>query len=287
MLTLWQVQQKPIQYGILQVIQTSITVFFSLVFVIAWRMDWQGRIQAEVITAVIFTAISLLLLFRGGWFQFGFNSNYVRNALNFGIPLIPHTLGSLAIVTTDRILITNLVGIKDTGIYVVGSQIGMIILMIATSFNKAYVPWLYSQLKKNDFLIKKKVVKLTYFYYIVILLLAIILSLTSPLFLNFIVGKNFVDSKPFILWIALGSAFKGMYYMVTNYIFYVEKTHLLASVTFLTAIVNLASSYFLIHWNGSIGAAQGTMLAFMMSFLLTWFLSAKVYQMPWVKIFIN
>ena len=95
------------------------------------------------------------------------------------------------------------------------------------------------------------------------------------------VGEKFISAGQFIIWITLGGAFQGMYYMVTNYIFYVQKTHLLAWVTFLTAFINLISSYFLISWNGSIGAAQGTMIAFLLSFLLTWFLSAKVYKMPW------
>lgn len=47
-------------------------------------------------------------------------------------------------------------------------------------------------------------------------------------------------------------------------------------------MINLISSYFLIIWNGAIiGAAQGTMIAFFLSFLMTWLLSAKVYKMPW------
>jgi len=281
LLTLWQVQQKAIQYGVLQIAQTLLNVSISLVFVLLLGMNWQGRIQAQVIAVGIFASLALLILFQENWFKPGFNPIYVKNALNFGIPLIPHTIGGLAIATTDRILITNLVGIQDTGIYVVGSQIGMIIGLLATSFNKAYSPWLFSQLKKEDVLLNLKIVKLTYVYDFCILMLAITLATTVPFFLKFLVGEKFVSSSQFIIWIALGGAFQGMYYMVTNYIFYAQKTHLLAWVTFLTAVINLISSYFLIIWNGAIGAAQGTMLAFLLSFLMTWFLSAKVYKMPW------
>jgi O-antigen/teichoic acid export membrane protein len=244
-------------------------------------MNWQGRIQAQVIAVGIFAPLALLILFHGNWFKSGFNLIYIKNALNFGIPLIPHTIGGLAITATDRILITNLVGIQDTGIYVVGSQIGMIISILATSFNRAYSPWLYEQLKKENILINLKIVKLTYVYYFCILLLAITLATTVPFFFKFLVGEKFVNSSQFIIWIALGGAFQGMYYMVTNYIFYAQKTHLLAWVTFLTAVINFIISYFLINWNGAIGAAQGTMIAFFISFLMTWFISAKLYKMPW------
>ena len=157
----------------------------------------------------------------------------------------------------------------------------MIIGLLATSFNNAYSPWLYEQLKKENILTNLKIVKMTYIYDFCILFLAITLATTVPFFLKLLVGEKFVGSGQFIIWIALGGAFQGMYYMVTNYIFYAQQTHLLAWVTFLTAVINLISSYFLIIWNGAIGAAQGTMIAFFLSFLITWFLSAKVYKMPW------
>jgi O-antigen/teichoic acid export membrane protein len=281
LLTLWQVQQKPIQYGTCQILQTLINVSFSILFVVVLGMNWQGRIQAQVIAVLIFAGFSLLILFRGNWFEFKLDISYVKNALNFGVPLIPHILGGLAITTTDRILITNLIGLEDTGLYVVGSQIGMIIGILATSFNKAYSPWLFSQLKKEDKLLNLKIVKLTYVYDVCILILATLLSFTLPLFMQFLVGEKFVKSSQFVLWIALGGAFQGMYYMVTNYIFYAQKTYLLAWVTFFTAVINLITSYFLINLYGSVGAAQGTAIAFLLSFLMTWILSAKVYQMPW------
>ena len=280
-LTLWQVQQQSVKYGTYQILQTFMNVSLSVLFVVGLGMNWQGRIQAQVLSVLTFSGISLFVLFQESLCDFKLNLSYIKNALNFGIPLIPHTLGGLAIVTTDRILITNLIDIEQTGIYVVGSQIGMIISLLATSFNQAYSPWLYGQLKKENNLIKLKIVKFTYIYYIVILLLAISLSIVLPLFIRFLVGNEFIGSIQFVLWIALGGAFQGMYYMVTNYIFYAEKTYLLAWVTFFTAVTNLVISYSLINLNGAIGAAQGTMFALLISFLLTWILSAKVYKMPW------
>ena len=280
-LTLWQVQQQSVKYGTYQILQTLMNVSLSVLFVVGLGMNWQGRIQAQVLSVLTFSGISLFVLFQESLCDFKLNLSYIKNALNFGIPLIPHTLGGLAIVTTDRILITNLIDIEQTGIYVVGSQIGMIISLLATSFNQAYSPWLYGQLKKENNLIKLKIVRFTYIYYIVILLLAISLSIVLPLFIRFLVGNKFIGSTQFVLWIALGGAFQGMYYMVTNYIFYAEKTYLLAWVTFFTAITNLVISYSLINLNGAIGAAQGTMFALLISFALTWVLSAKVYKMPW------
>jgi len=72
-----------------------------------------------------------------------------------------------------------------------------------------------------------------------------------------------------------------MYLMVVNYIFFVEKTHILAWITFFCALLNILFSYVFIRLNGAIGAAQAVCLTSLIAFILTWILSNRVYKMPW------
>jgi O-antigen/teichoic acid export membrane protein len=174
-----------------------------------------------------------------------------------------------------------MVGIAETGVYTVGYQVANIMNIIVMSFNKAYIPWLFGKLKKNNFMDKIRIVKFTYVYFFAVIVLAVSFSLFASWVLKFIVGKNFVNAGAYIIWIALGFAFSGMYYMVTNYILLAEKTHVLAGVTFLAGTINIPLTYVLIKANGTSGAAQATTITFFIHFILTWFLSAKVYKMPW------
>jgi O-antigen/teichoic acid export membrane protein len=174
-----------------------------------------------------------------------------------------------------------MVGIADTGVYTVGFQMGMIIEILASSFNKAYAPWLYRQLGENDAAKKREIVGFTYLYFGGILVFALLLSLFMPWFLSFFVGREFAGAARYTPWIAAGFAFSGMYYMVANYVFYGGATHLLAWVTFVTAGLNIVLNYVLIKANGAVGAAQASAAAFLVSFLLTWVLGAKACPMPW------
>ncbi len=47
-------------------------------------------------------------------------------------------------------------------------------------------------------------------------------------------------------------------------------------------LVSAHDVHVLIHLNGGIGAALGTALALLLSFALTWFVSSRVYPMPWL-----
>ena len=84
-----------------------------------------------------------------------------------------------------------------------------------------------------------------------------------------------------MFWVAMGYAANAMYFMVANYLFVVKKTHLLAMVTVFTGVTKVELTYLLIQANGAIGAAQASAIAFFLSFLLTWIISARAYPMPW------
>lgn len=121
----------------------------------------------------------------------------------------------------------------------------------------------------------------TYLYFISIFLFALIFSYISEWLIPYLLGEKFINSSEFIFYFALSFAFQGMYFMVTNYIFYVKKTYILAYVTFGTAILHVGLLYLFVNDNGAIGAAQASLISFIITFIVTWILASKVYEMPW------
>lgn len=280
-LTIWQVQTKALKYGIFQIGQTLLNVGLSLVLVVGLKWGWEGRVLAQVLAVVSFGLIGFYILFKNGFVKFSFDKTYFKDSLNFGIPLIPHSLGAIIISMSDRFFISNMVGIEATGLYAVGYSIGNIIGFVEHSFNLAYAPWLFQKLNLNDLNIKRKIVRFTYIYFVLILLLVLILTVSVPLIFSVLIDKKFEGSQVFVFWIALSFAFSGMYKMVTNYIYYVKKTHILAWVTFGSAIINLVLNYFLIKIYGAVGAAISAAIVSLCFFVFTWILSNRVFQMPW------
>lgn len=277
----WQVRELPCAYGIFQNTRTISEVAGALLFVVLLGMGWQGRVLSRALVSVIFACAGLYILFQKRWLVFSFDRTYLSHALRFGIPLIPHSLAGILNTSIDRLFITHMVGIADTGLYTVGYQIGAAIGLAATAFNQAYVPWLFRKLNMNSEQEKIKIVKFTYLYFFVIISAALVLGALAPFLMKALLGVQFQSSAVYVIWIALGYAFNGSYYMVANYIFYAEKTYLLAMITFIGAAINVIFNYFFIRLNGAVGAAQATSLMYFLTFLFVWFLSSKVYSMPW------
>jgi O-antigen/teichoic acid export membrane protein len=282
-LVVWQAQSQAVKYGIFQISQTLLNIALSSVFIIWLNLGWQGRILAQVLVSIIFGIVGVYFVNKVILLNFKFNKKYILDAFNVGLPLIPHSLGAIMISMSDRIFISNMVGIEATGIYALGYSIGNIIGFVENSFNLAYAPWLFEKLNLKDDFIKMKIVKYTYMYFIFILTMALLLTIFIPLFFEIFIDKKFVGAQVYIFWISLSFAFSGMYKMVTNYIFYVKKTHILAWVTFGSALVNIVLNYILIRIYGAIGAAISATIVSFLFFMLTWILSNYVYKMPWLS----
>jgi O-antigen/teichoic acid export membrane protein len=279
---IFRLEKKPLTYSIISIIMMLMNVGLSIVLILVFNFTYIARIIALVLPAIIFFIILFIYSAKKKWLKFSINKMYIKKLLFFGIPLIPHALSTMIINFSDRIFITEMVGVQETGIYTVGYQIGSIINIIATAFYLAFTPWLFEKLKEDSHKLKKKIVKITYIYFALITSAAIILGLLAPYFIYIFLDKAYDSSQVYVIWVALGYSFSGMYLMVAGYIFYSENTKILSLITLFISILNLVLNYFLILKFGAVGAAFSTTISYFVKFLLVWFFSAKLYKMPWM-----
>jgi O-antigen/teichoic acid export membrane protein len=276
------VREKAALYGLFQNLQSAALISLALMFVVGLGLAWQGRLAAELLAWSTFAVVSLVWLWRSRQLRFSFDRPYARDLAGFGVPLIPHLLGAILMVQVDRLLLTNLVGVDETGLYTVGYQLALVIELFAVSFNNAYAPWLYRRLTDADDGVKRRLVRFTYVGFAVMLVLALAVATAMPWLAGHLLDPRYAESARFVPWLAVGFLFSGMYYLVANYIFYAQRTGWLAAVTMMTALINIPLTYALIKLNGGLGAAQAMAISFGLSFLLTWVVSQRVYPMPWL-----
>ena len=281
-LSLWLVEQKPKKYSSFQIFQTIITLSVSLFFVIIFSMSWEGRVFGMLIGGGVASVISMILLIKRGYLIFNINKNYLKDAIYFGTPLIPHQLSFWLRSGAIIFILSYIVGDRETGLYNIGAQFVIPLSVLAAAFNKAWTPYLYRKLSaipSNDD--KRKIVKFTYLYFFLILFLALILSILSPYIIGIMLDVNFYNAYKYTVILSFSAAFQGMYFMVVNYIFYIKKNKYIAYTTFSISIINVILAYILINKNGSMGAVQAKLFTSFLNFIMIWYFSNKLYKMPW------
>jgi len=284
-LYVWQVEIKPFKYSILSISQSIVNVSATLLFVVFWGHGWEGRVNAVILSYIIFSFIGLIILTHKRLILFRINGDYIKNALKFGIPLLPNSFSSLINTSVDKLFITYMVGVSEVGLYSVGYLIGSGIDLIGSSFNQGYVPWLYNELSNSKKNSERKIVIFVYSYFIFILLITLGLSTFAPYVMNTFLAYEYSGSSIYVIYIAFGYAFIAMQGMVGPFLFYTEKTYLLSARTVIVAIINIVLNYTLIQAYGAFGAALSTTISFFIGFLITYYLAAKIYPMPWFNFF--
>lgn len=280
-LSQWQVEQRPIAYGLLQVSQSAANMLLSLLLVVVMALGSDGRIAAQIVVSVAFAGLAALLLHRDGLLSMKSKRESVGEALAFGVPLIPHEAGNYVLGFADRIVITALIGLHQTGIYTVSVQIASGLGLVLVSIQNAYVPWLFERLKQDVPSDKKHIVKQTYRWFAALLAIAAAAFAVGPWMVRLLAGDGYAEAGQVLGLLVLGQAFNGMYLMVTGYVFYGRRTGLLSVSTIATAVLNVTLMIYLIPAFGLRGAAAAYALTMSIRFAATWFIANRSHPMPW------
>lgn len=282
-LSIWQSSKKALSFAALRSFQGATDLTASVFLALVLGLGWQGRVSGMVLASFLAACIALYTIRRSGWIRLPHDTVYMREALRFGLPLVPHTAGGMLMMISDRFLVTNVIGVASTGIYLVASQLGMILYLTNDALNRAYSPHLIETLKLHDQVRDCQIVRFTYAYFVGILAVAIAFGLSAPLILSALAGPKFQAAGAIFIYIAIGQAFSGMYLVVATYIFYAGRTTYLAMVTITAGLANVAITYCLLKQRGLVGAAQAFMITQFLFFICTWALAQRCRPMPWLK----
>lgn len=280
-LTMWQVQEQAIRYGFFQVTQTFFNLTLSLALVFWLVMGWEGRAWGIVMATLVFASFAIITLHKERLVYWRGSKQYAKAAMRFGVPLIPHVVGALAISVVDRPLIANLLGTGSLGNYAVGIQLATVVGMLSHAALNAYLPYLYNNLSKNDDLINKSLVCKTYVLFGFILLVAFLYSFVLPFIFQIFVGERFGGSLYIAKVAILGFAFEGMYYMIAGLFFHKSKTALLSVITITCGVLGICLTYALVNNYGIEGAAWSFVITQSIYFVCSWIVSMRIVPLPW------
>ena len=174
------------------------------------------------------------------------------------MPLIPHALSGIILSHFDRIIINQISGTIETGLYSFAYNIGMIMNIIVLAMNKSWVPIFYNNLRKEEY---NKIYNLAYNYSKYIFFAAIVLTAFSQEVVIIMADKSYYSSLSLIPIIILGYVFVFLYTLYANYSFYRKKTLLISIATLLAGGVNIGLNYLLIPRFGYIAAAFTTLIS--------------------------
>lgn len=286
-LAIWQVNSNARKYALIQVMIAFVLGYLSYYFVVKLGFGAEGRVYGHLLAYLVFFLICTISLISERYIRLSISKRYITGALKFGVPLIPHVVGAYMLSMVDRMLINKYLGSSAAGSYMVYVQISLCLYIISDAFNKALLPVIYRVLSEGEYKKKVNIVRISYAYSIFLALCVFLSYLIGTPVISIIAGDEFILPEGVLPILVLAQAFQGMYFLVTNYIFYKEKTYYTAIATFFSGILGCTFIWFYIDDLGVYGAAIGQAIGMFSLWMLTWFFANRVCPMPWfdLKVF--
>jgi O-antigen/teichoic acid export membrane protein len=265
-LTLLQTRERAGQYAVFSLSQFIINLALVITLVVFAGWGAEGPLTASLITAVLFFIVAIYALRED--IQFGISKPYLKEALRYSLPLVPHSLASQISNATGKLFLNYFVNTGSAGLYNIAFMFGSIIGVASDGVNKAYVPismGILTTKKKEELDHLRNIVT---FLVVMYCLLGSLISFFSKEAIFLLTTEAFYTSYMIVPFLAFYFVLGGIYYILVNILFFVKNaTKFVAIGTGIGAVSNILLSWVLIPKYGLFGAAAATLFAQVMGTL--------------------
>ncbi|WP_082211694.1 lipopolysaccharide biosynthesis protein [Parabacteroides timonensis] len=277
-LDIWRLEEKPVSYGLYSVSTVLLNFILTLVLVISFQQGWLGRLYAQVGVGIVFFFISIIFLIKRGYLKRIWpDKRSIKDALHFGLPLIPHSTSTWIRQGLDRYIINYFFVTSDVGLFSFAYNFANVIQIVGFAFNATNSVFIYKNLAQNNTDTRDRLWKQTKVMLIFFFLLAILICLGTSVFIPILV-PNYAGSIPYLFPLCMAAMFQCIYYLFVNYLFYYKKTKGLMFITFFMSILHFLLSLLLTRYSIMYTAYITMVINFLIAFLVFLY-SRRIYKL--------
>ena len=257
MVGLYRVEQRPLRYTAITVVNVAVTVVGSVIGVVVLNAGALGLVTGSYAgTAVALVVVAVdrrhRLFGRPDW-------STVGPMLRFGLPFMPSRLALWGLNFANRFLLKIFASVAAAGVFGFGVRIAQVLVLLVTAFQLAWPPFAYAIVDDGEARRVYRAVLTAWFALGVWASLG--LSLLREPILALFPARWAGAANPMAIY-AFGVVFYGGYYVVGVAVGRVKRTQFNWVVTGVAAAVNLALCVVLIPDYGATGAAAAIAVAY-------------------------
>lgn len=221
-----------------------------------------GRILGSTIPPV------LVLLFVGGYItkkgKCLYNKNYWKYVKLVSLPLVPHVVSQSILSQFDRIMIRDIIGSSEAGIYSYMYTICTITYVICISLDNAWTPWLFYKIKDHK---ETEIKEASSKYIDLFTFITIGFICVMPEVAKILATRDYWPGLDLLMPLSLANYCIFLYFMPVSLEYYNKKTSLISLGTIAAALTNIVLNYVAIQMFGYKAAAYTTAISYFLLFL--------------------
>lgn len=255
-------------YSLGSVIAGVINVILNIILLLYFKMGIYSVFIATIISNFI---CSVFLFIRNRIYQYCslkvISKKVIKEITTYSLPLVPNGIVWWIINTSDRTLISMIIGTSANGIYSVSNKFSNIINSFYGIFNMSWTESVSLYIDDKDCFLKDS------FNVIFNMICSFCLLLINGMFLLFpiFVESQFNEAYKYIPLLIISSIFSMLSASLSSVYVAKKKTKEIAKTTVLASVLNVAINLLLIKRYKLYAAIISTLVAFFIVFVLRYF----------------
>ncbi len=238
---------------------------------------------AEVSLIVVYILFYIYLAYKG---RFHLETKYWKAVLLFNLPLIPHYLSGYLLNSSDKLMISYLVGDSATAYYSVAYSVAAVVGIVWSAVNSSLIPYTYEKCrqKKHNDIAKVTLPILTAFAGICVLMI-----MMAPEVVAIMATADYTEAIYAIPPIVGGVFFQMHYFIYANVVYYYKRPKYVMYASVISTLLNLILNYIFISRFGYLAAGYTTLICYLCQAAIDYFAMKKVvgesiYNMKFIGI---
>lgn len=253
-------------------IHTIGNVLISLLLCYTFFYDHDVHL-ARIYGSTLSNLIGVAFLLIATKIKFSIRKVCFKYAFIWGIPLLFHTLATVVLSQSDRIIIRYMDSYSAAGIYAVATTVVTIPLVLQQSFNQAWMPWFYGKLEKKEY---ERIRWLNNRYIIGFGVIIACFMLVAPDIIHIFTEKSYWGSAYSLVPLAVSIFGELLYSIPVSIEYYARRTNYIMAATLITVVINIALDIAFVCLWGYHGAAYATVLSKLLLFIIHYKYSRKL-----------
>jgi len=265
------------EFSFLSVFQGYSGFALSVLLVLLLTKDrYMGCIAGRIVVGTCFSIYFIRLLWQET--SLCLYAKHLKYICNYSLPLVLYHLSSVVLGSFDRIMINKMIDTSSAGLYSLGYNVGMFLLLTIGSIQSALVPNYFSLQQRGEY---DRLDVLFGRLFAVIVIVAAGLILFAQEIVSLLAAKEFQEGLRVVPIVVIGYVFYAMFMVYGMYPGYVKKTYYTTIVVTIAGGANIGLNAIFLPRYGYLAAAYTTVASyFIMSFLAyvaaKWFLRVRV-----------
>jgi O-antigen/teichoic acid export membrane protein len=278
LLGLYRIREQPARYVVISGGQALALAAFNVWLVVMLHRGALGATEARTYSAALVSFIALVLLLKE--LGFSWNRHFIRQAIAFGTPLVPHRASHWALNASDRMVLDRFVSLSAIGLYSVAYRVSFVVAVVYQALDQAVLPSFSRAGKSADAL--RQIPRLATYNALVTITLGISAILVGDDLVKLLLPDSYARATYLMPWIILGMIFLGLYYIPLKSLTLIAgKTRIVPVATLIAGLANVGLNLLLVPKIGVIAAAVDTAIGYFVLAVLVTVLAQRIRHIPY------